>query len=134
MDDRAGRQKQQGFEERMGHQMENRGRVGADAGAEEHIAELADRRIGEHPLDVVLHEADRRGKERRGAADHADDTQGDGGEIENEMVAHDHVDAGRDHRGGMDERADGRGALHRIRQPRIERNLRRFADGPHQEA
>jgi hypothetical protein len=50
------------------------------------------------------------------------------------MIAHDHVDARRDHRCGMDERAHGRGTFHRVRQPRVQRNLRRFPDGPDQEA
>ena len=31
MDDGAGRQKQQGLKKRMGHEVENRGRIGADA-------------------------------------------------------------------------------------------------------
>ena len=38
-----------------------------DADAEEHEAELADGGVREHLLDVVLHERDRRGEQRRGA-------------------------------------------------------------------
>ena len=40
------------------------------------------------------------------------------------MRARDHVHAGGDHRGGVDERGDGRGAFHRVGQPDIERKLR----------
>ena len=45
------------------------------------------------------------------------------------MHPRDHVNARRDHGGGVDQRADRRGAFHRVRQPDVERNLRRFADG-----
>jgi hypothetical protein len=78
MNDGPRRQEEQGLEKSVRHEMENRGRVSTDAGAEEHIAQLAHRRIGQHPLDVVLHEADCGGKERCGAANHADDGQSDG--------------------------------------------------------
>ena len=50
------------------------------------------------------------------------------------MVANDHVDAGGHHRGGVDQRADGRRAFHRVRQPRVERELGRLAHGPDQQA
>ncbi len=43
--------------------MEDPGRVGADAHGEEHVAELADGRVGEDPLDVALTERDRRREE-----------------------------------------------------------------------
>ena len=45
------------------------GDVGADPDADEHVAELRDRGVGEHLLDVVLPEADRRREERRERAD-----------------------------------------------------------------
>ena len=45
------------------------------------------------------------------------------------MVADDHVDAGRHHGGRMNQRADGRGAFHRVRQPGVQRKLRRLSDG-----
>ena len=41
----------------------------ADAHRQEHVAELRDRRVREHPLDVVLHEADRAGHQRGRGAD-----------------------------------------------------------------
>ena len=37
--------------------------------------------------------------------------------------AHHHVNAGRDHGGRVDHRADRSGALHRVRQPDLEREL-----------
>ena len=42
-------------------------------------------------------------------------------------VAADHVDARRDHRRGVDQRGDRRRAFHRVRQPDVERDLRRLA-------
>jgi hypothetical protein len=54
------------------------GLVGADAGGEEHVAELRAGRIGDHPLDVVLGQADRRGEQGGDRADDGDDVLGDG--------------------------------------------------------
>ena len=44
-----------------------------------------------------------------------------------------HVDAGGDHGGRVDQRGDGRRACHGVGQPDIERKLRRFAAGAHQQ-
>src|ERR1700722_15998270 len=43
------------------------------------------------------------------------------------MSPRNHVDAGGDHGGGMNERRDGRGALHSVGQPDIEGQLRAFS-------
>ena len=53
--------------------------------------------------------------------------------LEQHRVAADHVDAGRDHRRGMDESRDGRRALHGVGQPDIQWNLRRLAGGADEE-
>ena len=60
---------------------------------------------------MVNHGVAGRGHEQRRAAGH-------------------HVYAGRNHRGGVDERADGRGAFHRVGQPNVQRKLRAFAARP----
>ena len=49
------------------------------------------------------------------------------------MAARDHVDAGRDHGGGVDEGGDRGGAFHGVGQPDVERNLRGFAGGAEDE-
>ena len=107
---------------------------GADAAGQEHVAELRDRRVREDLLDVVLHEADRRREERREGADDRDDDHRVGREAEEHVAARDHVDAGRHHRGGVDQRRDGRRPGHRVRQPDVERELRRLAARPDEEA
>ena len=71
-DQRAGGHEQQRLEERVGHQVEQAGRVGADGDAHDHVADLGHRRVGDHALDVRLGEADRAGdQERRRAHDRA---------------------------------------------------------------
>ena len=52
-----------------------------------------------------------------------------GGAVEEDVAARDHVDAGGDHGGGVDEGGDRRGAFHRVGQPDVERDLRGFAGG-----
>ena len=49
------------------------------------------------------------------------------------VAARDHVDARRDHGGGVNERGDGRGAFHRVGEPDVERNLRGLAGGSENE-
>ncbi len=48
--------------------------------------------------------------------------------------AAEHVDAGGDHGGGVDQRGDGRGAFHGVGQPDVEREHGRFADAAAEEA
>ena len=72
---RARSEEQQRLEERVRVEMEDAGRVGADAHRQEHVAELRDGRVRQHALDVVLHQADRAGHQRGRGADHRDDRQ-----------------------------------------------------------
>ena len=52
--DGPGRQKQQCFEKSMNHEVKNSGRPGTKAECQEHIADLADRRISKNPFNVDL--------------------------------------------------------------------------------
>ena len=72
VDHAAGAEEEAGLEEGVRDEVEDRRAVGADAEREEHEAELRDRRIGQHLLDVGLGEGDGGGEERGGDADDGD--------------------------------------------------------------
>ena len=127
VDDRAAAEEEERLEEGVRHQVERAGRERADAHRHEHVAELRDGRIRQHPLDVGLHEADRRGHQRRQHADDRDDLHRHRRVREEDGVAADHVDAGGDHRRRVDQRGDGRRAFHGVGQPDVERDLRALA-------
>ena len=65
-------------------------------------------------------------------ADEGADVRGGGRQLEERVHAGDQVDAGGDHRRGVDQRGDGRGALHRVGEPGVERELRRLGEGADQ--
>ena len=69
VDDAARAEEEQRLEEGVGDEVEDAGGVGAHPDADEHVAELADRGVGEHALDVGLDEADGGGEDRGEAAD-----------------------------------------------------------------
>ena len=73
VDHGARAEEQQRLEEGVRHQVEDARRRTRPSDADEHVAELRDRRIREHLLDVPLPEADRRREERRQRADEHDD-------------------------------------------------------------
>ena len=82
VDHRARAQEQERLEESMGEEVEDAGAIGADALRHEHVAELGAGGIGDHALDVGLHQPHGRGEEGGGGADDGDDAERDGGEIE----------------------------------------------------
>ena len=133
MNDRSSPQEQECLEEGMGEEVEHRRLVDADAGGGEHVSELGTGRIGDHPLDVVLDEADRGGKERGGHPDHRNDRQCNRCEFEQRREPAHQEDPGRNHGGGMDQRRDRRRPLHRIRQPGVQEQLGRLAAGAHEQ-
>ena len=65
VDDRTRTQEQQGLEEGMGDHVEDRGHVCAGPDGQEHVAQLADRRVCQHLLDVVLRDGDGGGEQGR---------------------------------------------------------------------
>ena len=124
VDDRARVEEQQALEEAVGHEVEDR-RAPRRPTPErrEHVAELAQRRVRQHPLDVGLGERDRGGQDRGEDADRGDDDHRLLGVAEERVHPGDEVDAGVDHRRGMDQGRDRGRALHRVRQPDVEREL-----------
>ena len=59
------------------------GGVGAHPHPDEHVAELADGGVRQHPLDVGLHQADGRGEDRGEAADPRHDLERRAGAVSN---------------------------------------------------
>ena len=53
--------------------------------------------------------------------------ESEGRAVKEHVRAHDHVDPGGHHGGGMDQGGDGSGAFHSVRQPDVQRNLRGLA-------
>ena len=126
-------EEEEALEERMGHQVEDARRKCTRADAHEHVAELAHGRVGEHPLDIVLGAADCRSEEGGQHPYERDDEHRRRRHDVEEVEPGDHVDAGRNHRRRMDERADRRRAFHCIGQPDVERYLRGLARCPDEE-
>ncbi len=125
-------QEQQRLERGMGKEMEHASAIGADALGGEHVAELRAGRIGDHPLDVVLDQADGRGEEGGGGADDRDDAKRDGRKLEQGRKPRDHEHAGRDHGRGMDQGRDRGRAFHGVGEPGVEQKLRRLAHRSHE--
>ena len=106
--------------------------VGARADGQEHVAELADRGVREHLLDVVLGDGDGGGEQRRGARRRSAMIQrGALGATtaSTGLMRHHQVHAGGDHGGGVDERRHRGGAVHGVGQPEVQRQLRALAAG-----
>ena len=107
VDHRTRAEEQQRLVEGVRDQEEHGDPVGAHPGGHEHEAELADRGVREHALDVLLRE--RRTSPRTApsrAPDHEHDGQRDAGELEEHVRADHEVDAGGHHRRGVDQRRD----------------------------
>ena len=107
--------------------------VSPHAHAQEHVTQLADGRIGQDLLDIVLAESDGGRIDRGGHTDDGHDRHGDGRHAVEHIAPGDHIDPGRHHGGCMDQGADRRGTLHGIRKPDVEGNLCRFPRGAHKE-
>ena len=124
-------EEQEALEKGMGHEMEDARRISPHAYGHEHETELADGGIGENFLDVVLGKADGGGKKRGQHAHQGDDEHRIGRHAEEIIKPGDHVDAGGNHRGRMDQRTDRRGAFHGVGQPHVKGDLGRLAHGAH---
>ena len=128
VDDEPGRHEQQRLEEGVRHQVEDRVAVRPDPGREEHVADLRHRRVRDDALDVPLHERDEAGDEQRDRAEDRGEVLNVGRCLEDRARANEEVHAGRHHRRRVDQRRDRRRALHRVREPGVQRNLCRLRD------
>ena len=134
---RSRTEEQVGLEEGVREEVEDRRDPRADAEPHHHVAELADRRVREHLLDVVLHERERGADDHGRAADrghevHAAVPDREARE-EDRVDARAEVHARDDHRRRVDERRHRRRAGHRVGQPGVQRELTALADdGEHE--
>ena len=125
----AGGQEQQRLEKRVGHQVKHRP-VGAQAAhAQEHVAQLRNRRVSKHALQVVAGQRDGGGKQRRDRADSRHGRQRVGRELKQRQAAGDQVHPRGHHRRRVHQGRHRRGPGHRVGQPHIQRQLGRLAEG-----
>ncbi len=143
---RAGAQEQTALEEGMSEDVEHGRQPRPGPEAEHHVTELADRRVGEDLLDVVLDERQECRDDDRDRGDDDDEVDLDIGNREalpeHRIEAGDEEHAGDDHRRRVEQRRDRCRAGHRVGQPGVQRELAALADagdeqgdgGPQQEA
>ena len=128
--DRTGTEEEVGLEEGVGEEVEDRRRPGADAQGHRHVPELGDGRVGEHLLDVVLNEGEEARTDEGHGTDRGEEVDARALDLhalpEDREEAGDHIDAGDDHRGGVDERRDRRGSGHGVGQPGVQHELARL--------
>ena len=134
VDDRAGGEEEERLEEGVGGEVEHGGIGAAATDGHDHVAELREGGIGEDALDVVLLDGDEGGEDGGEAADACNDEHPGGRKEQQRIDAAEHIDAGGDHGGGVDERGDRRRAFHGVGQPDVERDHGRFADAAAEEA
>ena len=110
----------------MREEMENTGAIGTRAKRHKHIAELRAGRIGNHALDVVLHQADGGRKKGGRCADKHHHIHGRRRGFKQRRQTRHHEHARRYHGGGVNKSRNRGRAFHRVRQPSVEQKLRRF--------
>ena len=131
VDDRAGAEEKQGFEPSVGEKVEHARLADKKANGHHHVAELGEGGVGEDLLDIVLLGGHQRGGQRGDPSNPCDGGSGETFErlgADGELHAEEHVNARRDHGGGVDQGGDGGGAFHRVGQPDVEGKLGGFPD------
>ena len=138
MADRAGGEEETRLEERVGEDVEHGRQPGARTEAEHHVAELRDRRVGQHLLDVVLHEREQRCDDDRDSTDQCDEVDVGVGDLqtfpEHRVDTRHEEHSGHDHRARVEQRTHRGGAGHGIGQPRVQRELTRLSDACDEES
>ena len=122
-------EEQERFEKGVRCQMEDPGGERPHPDREEHVPELADRRVGEHPLEVGFDEGGGGGEDRRDRPHGRDEIHGGRRAEKHGVQPDDHVDSGRHHRRRMDQGAHRRWPFHRVGEPDVQRELRGFSGG-----
>ncbi len=133
MDDAAGAHEEERLEEGVGEEVEHRPRHRTGTDGEEHVADLAHRRVGEDFLDLPLGEGAGRRVEGGGGADGGDHRHAEGGEGDQGEEPAEQVDAGSDHGRGVDQRRDRGRAGHGVGEPGHQRQLGALAAGAAQQ-
>ena len=99
----------------MGGEMEDTRAIVMDAFTHEHIAKLANSRVGQDAFDVKLGHCNCCGENGRYAGNDTHDGQCPGSQLKQGMGTSHQIDACCDHGGRVNERADRRWAFHGIR-------------------
>ncbi len=119
MHDAPGSKEEESFKEGMGHQMEDSSAECTHAHAQEHVTQLADGRIGQNFLDIVLTESNGSCIDGSRHADYGNDRHGDGCHAVEYITPGDHVYPCGHHGGRVDKGTDRRGTFHGIGEPHI---------------
>src|SRR5438045_726348 len=106
--------------------MEDASERGANTDTGKHVAELGYCRVRDALFEVALQQTQDAGGQRSSYPDNGDRLADLWGERQQRVRPSQDVNACRDHRGGMDQRADGCWASHGIRKPEVERSLGRL--------
>ena len=114
-------------------EVEDGGGESERAQREHHQAQMAYGGVRQRALDVGHHQGEGASVQEGYQSDDSYDEHHDGRKLEQGQHARYEIYARGDHRGGVYERADGGGTLHRIRQPHMERELRRLAHRSHEQ-
>ena len=127
------RQEQQGFKEGVGHDVEHRHGIGGRTQSHGHITQLRQGGIRNHALDVVLNHAQETHKQGGNRADHHNDRQRGAAHFVNRRHARHHEQARRNHRRSVNQCGNRGRTFHRIGQPDVQRELRRFTHRAHKQ-
>ena len=114
-DDGTSGEEEQCFEKCVGKQMKYGRFVRRQADRHDHVTELRESGVGEDAFDVVLLRGHQRGHDCGDRSDPGNDDERGLRCLNDKGDADQHVNTGRNHRGGMDQRRNRRRTFHRVR-------------------
>ena len=133
-DYRTGSQEEQGLEKGMRHQMENGHGICRSAQRHRHVPELAKRGIGHHAFDVVLNDSQKPHEEGSDGTNRQNEIERRVRQLKKWRHPRHHENARGHHGGGVNQCRYRRRALHRVRQPGVQRKLCTLAHCANEEA